>query len=195
MVRHLTGLAIALLAAAPVWAGELDGDSVSKERKAPLTLEKAKQAPSSAAAIVLPDDLRSAPRAATGSELDRESPTQAARGGGGGGRGWGGGGRGWGGGWGGGRGWGGAGWGGRGWGGWGRGWGGWGRGYGWYGYPGWGWGGGYWGWGGGYSGWGGGWGWGYSPYYASSYLSWPYYGYYPSYYYSSDYYPSIDYCY
>ena len=32
MVRHLTGLAIALLAAAPVWAGELDGDSVSKER-------------------------------------------------------------------------------------------------------------------------------------------------------------------
>ena len=75
MVRHLTGLAIARSAAAPVWAGELDGDSVSKDTQGPLTLEKANQAPSRRRARWCCLTISEAPRAATGSELDRESPT------------------------------------------------------------------------------------------------------------------------
>src|SRR5438874_6092372 len=123
MVRLMAGLVVALLGAAPVWAGELDGDFVGVPGMAPKVQEKAIAAPLSSLAQQM--DAKAA--LAKSSELDEESPAQAYRRGGWGGGGWGRGGGGWG------RGW------GRGWGGWGRGWGGgWGRG--WYGYRGWGWG-------------------------------------------------------
>jgi hypothetical protein len=138
MYRLIAGITVALLGAAPVWAGELDGDFGGAARKAPTAGEKI--LPASTSTAKLPGKGQAV--LAKGSELDDESPTQARRGGWG--RGWGGYGRGWGG------------WG-RGWGGWGRGWGGWGWGRGWYGYRGWGW--PYYA-----SAWRWGWGW---PYYAS----------------------------
>jgi hypothetical protein len=171
MVRLMAGLAVALLGAAPVWAGELDGDFAGAQSKATKAQAVAPALSSPAQQIDAKAGL------AKGSELDDESPAQAYRGGWGGGRGWGGWGRG---GWGG--------WGRGGWGGWGRGWGGWGRG--WYGYRGWGWGRGWGGWGGGWpyyaSAWRWGWGW---PYYASLWR--PYVGYYG---YGPAYYDSYSYC-
>jgi hypothetical protein len=145
MRTHIFVLAVVWGLAATASAGELDREFKGGDVKAKAT------APESAT--------KSAIERVAGTELDKESPTQAWRRGGWGwgggwGRGWGWGGgwgRGWGVGWG--RGWGGWGWG-RGWGvsvGWGGGWGGWGWGSGW-GWPGWGWGGGW--------GWSPGWGWG-----------------------------------
>jgi hypothetical protein len=147
MVRHLTGLAIALVTTTPLWAGELDREfvgSAPKTQVLPAGRNEAQPAESSA----IPATVASARR----SELDRESPTQASRGGGGH--------------WGGGH-WGGY-WGGRGWGWGGRGWG-WGGRY--WGY-GWGWGSRYWGWGRPYWAWGG-WGWGYPYYGYGAYVSVP----------------------
>ena len=155
MVRLMVGLAVGLLGAASVQAGELDGDFPGAQGKAP----KAQVIAISTALTALAQKTDAKSALAKGSELDDESPAQAYRGGWG--RGWGGWGRGSGG------------WG-RGWGGWG--WGGWGRG--WYGYRGWG--GGGWGW----PYYARAWRWGYGwPYYASLYLpSVGYYSYAPAYY-------------
>jgi hypothetical protein len=165
MVRHLATLTIALVVTMPLWAGELDREfagAAPKARVAAVTSPSSLNGPSLSQASQ--QQLQAPVALAKGSELDRESPTQASRGG----RGWGGGHGGWGGhGWGGGHG----GWGGRGWGGgWGRGYRGWGWGGRYGGWGGWGWGGwGGWGWGG--WGWGRGWGWGWGyPYYTGAYV-------------------------
>ena len=134
MVRYISCLAVALIAGAPLWAGEVDAEFRGKAPPAPAAVRDLVR-PLNAAPAPLPlpaSDARA--DAVKGSELDNEAPAQSWRGGWG--RGWGGGRGGWG--W---RG----GWGRGGRGGWGRGWGG-------------GWGG--WGWGGGWPvGWGG-WDWG-----------------------------------
>src|SRR5437868_309348 len=96
MVRLMAGLAVALLSAASVRAGELDGDFSGAQGKAPKV--QAKTISPALASLAQNTDANSA--LAKGSELDDESPAQAYRSGwgrGGWGRGWGGGGRGWGG--------------------------------------------------------------------------------------------------
>jgi len=149
MLRYIASLAAAALIGAPIWAGELDKEFGAKTPSAPAAKQNTATPIGATATAPLTADTRS-----KGSELDGETPTQAARGYRGG---WGhGGGHGWGHGW------------GHSWGhnsyGWGRGWhSGW-RGYGWAGY------------GRGY-----GWGWGsygYLPY-VSYYPSYVSYGYYP----------------
>jgi hypothetical protein len=184
MLRINSVLTIAILSAAPAWAGELDQEFVSQPSKAAKARAEKGLLPATTTAKAQLSQEQAKVALAKGSELDDESPAQAYRGG------WGRGGGGWG------RGWGG--WG-RGWGGWGRGWGGWGRG--WYGYRGWGWGRGWGGWG--WGGWGGGWpyyasawrwGWGW-PYYASLWRPYVGYGYGPGYsYYPGYYYDSYSYC-
>src|SRR5438094_782340 len=113
MLRHISCLIVAFMAAGSVWGGELDREFAGKGPKALAAKEKISPSRTNAASALQSDERHSLSTAAspTASELDKESPTQAARS-----RGWGGG---WGagrGGWHGSRGWG---WGGRhsGWGG------------------------------------------------------------------------------
>ncbi|HZU37905.1 MAG TPA: hypothetical protein VFA18_18430 [Gemmataceae bacterium] len=142
MIRYSLGLlAILVFAGSQAFGGELDKEFAGKVGPAQKAAHNAAQTQSATHVQV-----------AAGTEMDRESPAQAAR------RGWGGWGHG---------GWGHGGWGRGGWG-WGRaGWGGWG-----WGHRGWGWGWGGWGW--------GGWGWGWPGYgigFYSPYYAWPVYSY------------------
>ena len=149
MVRYISCLAVALLAGTVVRAGELDADFGPAASAAPALIRKASTPANPMGAVLLATTRDGKLDGVKASELDAETPAQAARSGFGRG-GFGGFGRG-----GFGRGFGGF---GRGFGGFGRGWGGWGRGWGW-------------GWGG-WPGWGWGWGWpsyAYYPYYLTDY--------------------------